>query len=78
MQNNNDYIDYLSTLSRNEVEHKCINLKEMNQIYRRQIRFLIFFIVAVLIAIIATLQNKKAYDRIENAKWRFILWMKKK
>lgn len=78
MQNNNDYIDYLSTLSRNEVEHECINLKEMNQIYRKQIRFLIFFIVAVLIAIIATLQNKKAYDRIENAKWRFILWMKKK
>ena len=55
MQNNNDYIDYLSTLSRNEVEHECINLKEMNQIYRRQIRFLIFFIVAVLVAIIATL-----------------------
>ena len=78
MQNNNDYIDYLSTLSRNEVEHECINLKEMNQIYRRQIRFFNFFIIAVLVAIIATLQNKKAYDRIENAKWRFILWMKKK
>lgn len=55
MQNNNDYIDYLSTLSRNEVEHKCINLKEMNQIYRRQIRFFNFFIIAVLVAIRATL-----------------------